>query len=532
GATALDDFVYAPDPDFQWWIEEEIQEDGYRIARMKMISGQWRVASELDETHWVHDINVYVPDVILQDTGLLIVAGGSSSSDPADPDADMISGLMASSTGSVVAGIMQVPYQPITFADEDFERYEDALIAYSWAKFLSDSSDVTWPAQLPMTRAAVRAMDAVQEYVSNLSPATPLENFCVAGGSKRGWTTWLTAAVESGPQGQGRVSAIIPIVIDCLNVQESFEHHFDVYGFWAPAVHDYVEAGVMDYLDTPEGDALFHLVDPFVYRDRCTMNKIIFNSTGDQFFLPDSWQFYYEDLPGPKYLRYVPNTDHSMSQLSVDVVAEVLGLYVTLLADEPFPDYSWSISDERRIRLETSEPGVQVRLWEAVNPQNRDFRYDVIGPAYMDSPVTDQGGGIFEVLVDRPTEGWKAFFLEAEFSGTMTLSTGVYVIGDGTSSGSGDFPLQAVALEAWPNPFNPRVRLHFELKSRDFVSLRIHDSRGRLLSVLAEGELASGPHDRDWNGHDAAGRGLPSGVYLAILSTSSGVDTHKLLLLR
>jgi len=37
------------------------------------------------------------------------------------------------------------------------------------------------------------------------------------------------------------------------------------------------------------------------------------NSTGDQFFLPDNSQFYFQDLPGEKYLRYVPNTDHSMN---------------------------------------------------------------------------------------------------------------------------------------------------------------------------------------------------------------------------
>ena len=41
------------------------------------------------------------------------------------------------------------------------------------------------------------------------------------------------------------------------------------------------------------------------------MPKFIVNATGDQFFLPDSSQFYFDELPGPKYLRYMPNYDHS-----------------------------------------------------------------------------------------------------------------------------------------------------------------------------------------------------------------------------
>ena len=49
---------------------------------------------------------------------------------------------------------------------------------------------------------------------------------------------------------------------------------------------------------------------PDWYRERFTMPKFIMNSAGDQYLLPDSSRFYFDDLPGEKYLRYVPNTDH------------------------------------------------------------------------------------------------------------------------------------------------------------------------------------------------------------------------------
>ena len=69
-----------------------------------------------------------------------------------------------------------------------------------------------WPARLPMTKSAVRALDTVTEFMkSEAGGKINVETFMVAGGSKRGWTTWTTAAVDK------RVVAIAPMVIDLLN---------------------------------------------------------------------------------------------------------------------------------------------------------------------------------------------------------------------------------------------------------------------------------------------------------------------------
>jgi PhoPQ-activated pathogenicity-related protein len=272
---------------------------------LELTSQKWLTADEVDRPIWKHWLNIVVPKNVLSDTSLLFIGGGSNKSDSTDePDGKLAT--IAAASGSVVAELKMVPNQPLVFADDGEERYEDALIAYSWDKYLKTGDD-KWPARLPMTKSAVRAMDTVTDFCStDKGGQVSVRDFVVAGGSKRGWTTWTTAAVDK------RVRAIFPIVIDMLNVVPSFKHHFNAYGFYAPAVGDYETMGIMDWQDSPEYQKLMKIVEPFEYRDRLTMPKFMINATGDQFFLPDSWRFYYDQLEGPKNIRYVPNGEHSL----------------------------------------------------------------------------------------------------------------------------------------------------------------------------------------------------------------------------
>src|SRR5205823_3782629 len=90
-------------------------------------------------------------------------------------------------------------------------------------------------------------------------------------------------------------------------------NHFAAYGFWAPAVGDYTRHKVHERFDTPAYAELLKIVDPYSYRERLTLPKYIVNAAGDQYFPPDSSKFYFDDLKGPKYLRYVPNANHSLA---------------------------------------------------------------------------------------------------------------------------------------------------------------------------------------------------------------------------
>lgn len=92
--------------------------------------------------------------------------------------------------------------------------------------------------------------------------------------------------------------------------------------------------------------------------------------------------------------------------------------------------------------------------------------------------------------------------------------------------------LAATLAQNHPNPFNPATTIRFTLARRTRASLAVYDARGAFVAGLAEGVFDAGPHDVRWNGVDADGRAVASGVYFYRLQ-SDGVDlSRKMLLLK
>ena len=298
-STALDRYVAAPDPAYSYRLVNTVPGDGYTTYVLEMTSQTWLTTNEVNRTLWKHWMTVTKPDTVSSSTSLLFITGGSNEREaPQKAEGSMVKTAVA--TKSIVTELRMVPNQPLIFAGDNQKRSEDALIAFCWDKYLR-TGDERWPTRLPMTKSAVRAMDTVTTFcASHEGGGVKVDSFVVAGGSKRGWTTWTTAAVDK------RVVAIIPIVIDMLNIEPSFIHHWEAYGFYAPAVGDYTEMGIMDWQGTKEYRSLMKMVEPYEYRDRLTMPKFIINATGDQFFLPDSSQFYFNDLLGPSISATFP----------------------------------------------------------------------------------------------------------------------------------------------------------------------------------------------------------------------------------
>ena len=405
--TPLDSYIAKADATYRYEVAKTLKEATHTSYIVRMRSQTWSKASEVDRVVWEHDLLIVVPHKVQSETGLLFIGGGGNGR-PVPNEVDERFAKIAVATGSVVTELKHVPNQPLTFAKDPQkrERVEDEIIAFTWRQFL-EGGDVEWLLQLPMAKSAVRAMDTITA-VCQKEAEVGVKSFVVAGASKRGWTTWLTAAVDK------RVTAMIPIVIDMLNVRPSFQHHYQAYGFFAPAVEDYVEEGIMDWQNTKRYAKLLKVVEPYEYRERYTMPKLVLNGTCDQFFLPDSSQFYYDDLPGEKHLRYVPNAGHGLK--NSDAFETILGYYAMILAKQPRPVYEWREEGAETLVVTAKDKPAEVRLWQANNEKTRDFRIDTIGDSAWKSTVLQPNkDGEYVGKVNTPKDGWTAFMIELTY---------------------------------------------------------------------------------------------------------------------
>lgn len=393
--------------DFSFYIKDSTAVPGAVCYRVRMNSGKWLNDSLVNEPLWWHWLDVIVPDEQDTQSALLFIGGGTRFDSIWKMDSESV--RKAIETKSVVAHLSNVPFQPLTYiATDTISRYEDDLIAYGWDKFLTNGAreaDVEWLARFPMTRAVVRGMDVVETLTA--AKPNPVSSFVVSGASKRGWTTWTTAAVDD------RVIGMAPLVIDLLNLVPSFNHHHKAYGAWSPAVAEYENFGIMDWMGSEEFDRMLDYVEPYEFRKVFDMPKLIVNGTLDEFFLPDSWQFYWDSIPGPKALQYVPNGNHGLA--GSYNTENVFSFFNSVIHDEPLPKMDWKVTDTSFDVAVDPNSDYEISLWQITNPEARDFRIWEVGKNWQKTPINKNSSGAYRI--EAPVNaGYTASFVEVIFN--------------------------------------------------------------------------------------------------------------------
>jgi PhoPQ-activated pathogenicity-related protein len=397
-AGPLVDYVQPPDPSYTYEIQSTISGPGYTAYVVRMTSQTWRGIV------WWHWLTIVKPDTVLHsDKALLFVDGGSNTGGPPTTvDGNLVT--VAALTGTVVADVKQVPNQPL-FGN----MYEDTIIAYTFDRFLVEG-DPTWPLLLPMVKSAVSAMDTVQA-VSETEFSQEISGFVVTGGSKRGWTTWLTGAVQDP-----RVMGIAPLIIDVLNIAPQMQHQLDCYGEYSFEIEDYTLLHLQERMSSPEGAALLAIVDPYEYRDVLTLPKLILLGTNDPYWTVDAANLYFPDLQGEKYLHYMPNTGHDADAGGTLALA---AFYQTVLTGEQRPRFDWDVEFDGTFEVRATDLPVQVGLWRA-NSSDRDFRNET-----WSSTVLTGTSGVYRGRISRPPSGWTAFYVELIYHSSLGFDYGL-----------------------------------------------------------------------------------------------------------
>ena len=365
---------------------------------------------------WKHQLFILRPSNMAADVrhGLLFVHGGRWKP---EHDAERKStqlpreapyfARLAESIRAPVAILRHVPFQPI------FDRREDALIAYTFEQYLK-TGESDWPLLLPMVKSAVRAMDAVQRISADRWNAS-IQSFTVAGASKRGWTSWLTSAVDH------RVMAVAPMVIDVLNMSAQMDHQRATWGELSDEIRDYAALDLPTQLKTERGQELLSMVDPFSYRAQLTKPKLILLSTNDRYWPLDALRLYWSELPSPKHVLYVPNQGHGLRDVT-RVVGALSAVHRYAAEGESLPRSEWSFAPEAKtltIRVTTERVPKRVLMWSA-NSSTRDFR-----EARWSSRACKRQGAGYVCSTERSKTAYTAAFAETTFQdpGALAFST-------------------------------------------------------------------------------------------------------------
>lgn len=390
----LDQYLKKQEPEYAWSVVNSQKVGGGQIHLLKLTSQVWH------EIPWVHNLQIFEPEELkYRDAVLLFITGGAINNEPKPGDAAL--GLaLAKLCGARVAVLPQVPNQPLLG-----DKSEDRLIAETFVRYL-DTKDDTWPLLFPMVKSAVKAMDAVQEWARTTT--TPeVKRFIVTGASKRGWTTWLTGASDP------RVIAIAPMVIDTLNMKAQMKHALEVWGQPSEQIHDYTERGLTEKFEDPQGKKLWMMVDPFTYRDRLSLPKLIINGANDRYWTLDALNLYWDGLKGPKSVVYLPNAGHNLAVNRHYALNGIGAFFRHHVSNRPWPQMSWEHGDDGDGKLKltvTSTPEPKgAKLWVA-RSSDRDFRDD----QWNDSPMI-LAGQVARGEVARPDKGYVALIGDLEY---------------------------------------------------------------------------------------------------------------------
>lgn len=460
-STPLDDYVWKQDDNYKY---EDLGEKGmftgkfgtrgYTGYTLNMTSQRWLTDADFSEgsqsgSIWWHYLVVIVPDdVEYTRNGTLYITGGSNdpnSPPPVDSEDVIITAAFATGTKTIAGCLFQIPNEHTTFSADPKQqsRTEDAVIAFTWDHFLNDPSQPEWLLRFPMVKASLRAMDAITDFAAKKYPEKnyQLDYFTVAGASKRGWTTWDVGAVDGG-----RVKAIVPIVLDAINFVDVMHHQYKSYNGWSFALQDYTEMDIMSRLDSDNMRLLQENVDPYFYKDRLTMPKLIVNACEDEFQQPDDTHYWWSGMPEPKHFMIVPNAEHSLITGILQVVPAISSWVRYTLQQDNVPKMDWTIDETTgEITVTLNEHGIvnEANLWHAYScgvnvdgSHRRDFRVAMMdtpcscGATYegtcanlksfwYKTPLNYTMEGLhrtYKGLVDPPADGrWVAFMVEVTY---------------------------------------------------------------------------------------------------------------------
>jgi len=470
--SPLDTYMNKPDPHYGWFdtgerVKMALGGTGYLL---NVTSQAWRNEDEAYVEHndgfrtsvWSHQVLVIVPDKLKIRNKAAIYNTGGCNEHPGIPKATdeepLFMNAVSEQTGAITVALFQIPNCHMVYPSDPSgkRRSEDAMIAWAWKEFM-DSGDPEWLPHLPMAKAVMKAMQAVQEFTTQESIAE-IDGWLVAGASKRGWTTWMVGAANcpSCPN----VEALAPIVPIVPNLREGVHHMWRAYGGFSFAFNDYTAVNFTTQIDSDGIKELFKICDPMAYISRLEkIPKTVVCSSDDEFMMMEWTANWFDDFNknGEMNLWIGANVEHSMAT-GVVGLEKTLGNYAnSVFLGGKRPKFSHNLDKTNgeitvQIPADQAHGKVVLRHGHTLSHKQRDFRwvsaategkdgndtcvaprvgpFSVMGSNACIQPIIWKGTtlnetspGVYVAKIPTPKIGWVGAFVEVFFPSDTGLST-------------------------------------------------------------------------------------------------------------
>jgi PhoPQ-activated pathogenicity-related protein len=160
-------------------------------------------------------------------------------------------------------------------------------------------------------------------------------------------------------------------------------------------------------------------IDPYSYRERYNIPKLLLLGTNDPYWTVDSLRHYWNDLPGPKLIFQTPNAGHDLG--GAKEATQSLAAFYQMIADgQELPRMDWefkdALKDGAKLTLKINQPAKAIKLWTA-DSENRDFRKRTWTSRDLE---TQLGSTQVVAKIEAPEHGYRAYLAEV----TLTSPTG------------------------------------------------------------------------------------------------------------
>ncbi len=205
------------------------------------------------------------------------------------------------------------------------------------------------------------------------------------------------------------------MVYDNLNLLKQMRHQLETWGQFSEEISAYTDRGIPQRLlsDGKAAHALSAIVDPFSYRKKITVPKLMIIGTNDRYWPLDALNIYYDKLVGEKYIFYVPNVGHGLGAGMNRAVEDITAFFLKTEGRLRFPNLTWKFKEKdgsMKLAVTSDIKPLAIRAWTA-RSQTKDFRNAKWEPLEM-----KRKGRIYTYKFKNPAEGFEAVFGEATYS--------------------------------------------------------------------------------------------------------------------